>query len=137
MDDGAPWGSTGELSTGLALWLIGLGVDVIWNPPPRPRANVVVERSRGTGKRWAEPETCRDEAELRRRLEDQDHIQRALYPRIKGRSRMEALPELKHSGQVDRPEQEGSRWGLTPLPSHLADYGLVRRVDTSETVSVL
>ena len=40
----------------LALWLIGLGIEVIWNPPRCPQANGVVERSQGTGKRWAEPE---------------------------------------------------------------------------------
>jgi hypothetical protein len=136
VDNGAPWGSTGELPTELALWLIGLGVGVIWNPARRPQANGVVERSQGTGKRWAEPETCCDEAELRQRLEDQDHIQRALYPRSKGQSRMEAFPGLKHSGQVYRAEEEESRWDLTPVLSHLAEYVLVRRVDTSGTVSV-
>src|SRR5262249_41428562 len=66
----------------------------------------------------------------------QDHIQRALYPRFKGRSRMEAFPGLKHSGQVYRPEEEESRWDLTAVLSHLADYVVVRRVDTSGTVSV-
>ncbi len=136
VDNGAPWGSTGELPTDLALWLIGLGVGVIWNPPRCPRANGVVERSQGTGKRWAEPGTCRDVDELRRRLEEQDHIQRALYPRFRGLSRMEAFPGLSHSGRPYRPEEEGAEWDLAPVLSHLADYVLVRRVDSSGTVSV-
>jgi hypothetical protein len=136
VDNGAPWGSTGELPTALALWLIGSGVEVIWNPPRCPQANGVVERSQGTGKRWAEPGTCRDDAELRRRLEEQDHIQRALYPRFKGLSRMEAFPGLRHSGRVYRPDEEESVWDLAPVLSHLADYVLVRRVDGGGTVSV-
>ncbi len=136
VDNGAPWGSTGELPTELALWLIGLGVRVIWNPPRCPQANGVVERSQGTGKRWAEPATCRDEAELRRRLEEQDHIQREVYPRIRGLSRMEAFPGLRHSGRAYRPEEEEVVWDLAPVPSHLSDYVLARRVDSSGTVSV-
>ncbi|HSU83282.1 MAG TPA: hypothetical protein VLR69_12745 [Thermoanaerobaculia bacterium] len=136
VDNGTPWGSTGELPTELALWLIGLGVEMIWNPPRRPQANGVVERSQGTGKRWAEPGTCRDVAELRLRLEEQDDIQRALYPRFKGLSRMEAFPGLKHSGRAYRPDEEERAWDLEPVLSHLADYVLVRRVDGSGTVSV-
>jgi hypothetical protein len=66
VDDGAPWGSAGDLPAALALWAIGLGPGVIWNPPRCPRANGVVEHPRGTGKRWAEPQTCPDEGELRR-----------------------------------------------------------------------
>jgi hypothetical protein len=136
VDNGAPWGSTGELPTDLALWLIGLGVGVIWNPPRRPQFNGVVERSQGTGKRWAEPGTCPDEAELRRRLEEQDHIQRALYPRVKGLSRMEAFPGLRHSGRSYGPEQEAVVWDLARVLDHLAGYALVRQVDSSGTVSV-
>jgi hypothetical protein len=135
VDNGAPWGSTGGLPTGLALWLIGLGVGVIWNPPRRPQANGAVERSQGTGKRWAEPATCRDADELRRRLEEQDHIQRELYPRFKGLSRMEAFPALAHSGRAYRPEGEEAAWDLAPVLGHLADYVLARRVNGSGMVS--
>jgi hypothetical protein len=136
VDNGAPWGSVGELPTELALWLIGLGVSVIWNPPRRPQANGVVERSQGTGKRWAEPWTCRDEAELSRRLEEQDHIQRALYPRPGGPSRMEAFPGLAHSGRPYRADGEEAAWDLTAALGHLADYVLARRVDVSGMVSL-
>jgi hypothetical protein len=33
VDNGWPWGSTGELPTDLAMWLIGLGVEVICDHP--------------------------------------------------------------------------------------------------------
>jgi transposase InsO family protein len=136
VDNGWPWGSAGDLPTDLALWLIGLGVKVIWNPPRCPQANGVVERSQGTGKRWAEPETCRDMAELQRRLQEQDHIQRELYPSIHGRSRMEAFPGLKHSGRVYQPEEEASQWKLKRVLEALADSLVVRRVDASGTISL-
>ena len=136
VDNGAPWGSTGDFPTALALWLIGLGVEMIWNPARRPQANGVVERSQGTGKRWAEPATCADAAELQRRVDQQDRIQRELYPSIRGRSRLEAYPELKHSGRAYRTEDEAALWALPRVLAHLAGYVLVRRVDPSGTVSL-
>jgi hypothetical protein len=136
VDNGWPWGSTGELPTDLALWLIGLGVDVLWNPPRCPQANGVVERSQGTGKRWADPPTCRDVHELRQRLQEQDTIQRERYPSIKGHSRMEAFPGLRHSGRPYRPEEEAARWDLGRVLDHLSGYVLVRRVDGSGTISL-
>ena len=96
VDNGSPWGSAGDLPTALALWLIGLGIGVIWNPARRPQDNGVVERSQGTGKRWAEPPTCADAAELQRRIDDLDGIQREEYPSIGGMSRLEAFPGLRH-----------------------------------------
>jgi hypothetical protein len=136
VDNGAPWGSTGELPTDLALWLIGLGVEVIWNPPRCPQANGVVEHSQGTGKRWAEPARCRDAAELQRRVEDQDRIQRELYPSVAGRSRWEAFPGLHHSGRPYRPEDEASGWDLGRVLGHLAEYVVVRRADGGGAISL-
>jgi hypothetical protein len=136
VDNGAPWGSTGELPTDLALWLIGLGVEMIWDPPRRPRANGVVERSQGTGKRWAEAPSCRDAAELQRRVDDQDRIQRELYPSISGSSRWEAFPGLRHSGRPYRVEDEASVWDLGRVLGHLAEYVVVRRADGGGTISL-
>src|SRR6266853_543045 len=68
VDNGAPWGSRGDLPTDLALWSIGLAVGVDCNPPRRPQDNGVVERSQGTAKRWGEPWTCDSPEELPRRL---------------------------------------------------------------------
>jgi transposase InsO family protein len=136
VDNGWPWGSAGELPTDLALWLIGLGVEVIWNPPRCPQANGVVERSQGTGKRWADPSTCRDLDELARRLREQDAIQRERYPSIRGRSRLEAFPGLRHSGRPYLAEEEAARWELRPVLEHLGGYVLVRRVDGSGTISL-
>ena len=137
VDNGAPWGSAADLPTELALWLIGLGVAVLRNPPRCPQDNGVVERSQGTGKRWAEPHTCRDADELRRRLEEQGAIQREQYPSIKGRSRIEAFPGLKHSGREYRPESEAAAWDLSLVLRHLAGYVLARRADGGGIVSLL
>jgi hypothetical protein len=136
VDNGVPWGSVGDLPTDLALWLSGLGVDLACNPPRRPQDNGVVERSQGTGKRWAEPATCADADELRRRLRDMDHIQRAEYPSVGGRSRLQAYPRLAHSGRAYSAAWERRHWSLGRVLDHLAAYAVPRKVDRSGMVSL-
>src|ERR1051326_4767601 len=80
VDNGYPWGNWNDLPTALALWLVGLGVGVHWNEPRHPEQNAKVERSQGTGSRWAEPWTYRTAAALQQRFEREDRIQRELYP---------------------------------------------------------
>jgi hypothetical protein len=113
-------GSSGDLPSALALWLIGLDVGVVWNPPRRPQKNGVVERSQGTGKRWAEPHACSRPEELQRRLEEMDGIQRQEYPSLHGRSRLEAFPQLNHSGRAYSPAWERRHWSLAAVLTHLA-----------------
>src|SRR5262245_63729085 len=80
VDNGGPWGSAADLPPELALWLLGLGIDMHWNDPHTPQQNGVVERSQGTSKGWAEPGRCGSAAELQRRLDEMDAIQRERYP---------------------------------------------------------
>jgi len=136
VDNGVPWGSWGDLPTDLVLWLIGLAITVDANPPRRPQDNGVVERSQGTGKRWAEPRAHDTAEELQRRLEEMDDIQRREYPSVNGRSRLEAFPQLAHSGRPYAPGWERANWSLATVTTHLAGYAVPRRVDRSGTVSV-
>jgi hypothetical protein len=136
VDNGTPWGSAGDLPTELALWLFGLGIEVTWNPPRRPQDNGVVERSQGTGKRWSEPPTCDGPGELQRRIDELDEIQRAEYPSIEGRSRLEAFPGLRHSGRAYRREEEASTWSLESALAHLSTYVVPREVDAKGVLSL-
>lgn len=136
VDNGKPWGSWSDLPTVLALWLIGLGVEVIWNPPRQPQKNGVVERSQGTAKRWAEPQCCASVAELQRRLHDDDRLQRERYPFLGRRSRWEVFPGLRHSGRAYGVADEGRRWELERVLRHLAEYAVTRRVDRTGQVSL-
>jgi hypothetical protein len=60
VDNGYPWGTSRDLPSELALWLIGLGVEPIWNPPGQPTYNPKVERSNGVTQQWGELHTCTD-----------------------------------------------------------------------------
>ncbi len=99
VDNGGPWGSDGDWPPDLALWLIGCVITVHYNDPHSPTQYAVVERSQGTGKRWADPEQCDTPEELQVCLHYADRVQREVYPSIEGQSRAAAYPGLKHSGR--------------------------------------
>lgn len=136
VDNGTPWGSKGDLPTDLALWLVGLGVAVYYNPARRPQDNGVVERMQGVAKAWCEPHTCASAAELQQRLEQMDHIQRAEYPRYQGRSRLAAHPALAHSGQSYSQAWERQHWCVQKVLEHLAGYAVPRRVSKKGMLSI-
>jgi hypothetical protein len=137
VDNGTPWAAPrADLPTELALWLAGLGVDVHYIPPRQPRRNGVVERSQGVAKAWAESQTCASPAELQRRLERMDDIQRAAYPSCAGQSRLEAHPELAHSGRPYSVGWERQHWDLTRVREYLASFAVPRRVRCQGSVSV-
>jgi hypothetical protein len=136
VDNGAPWGSRGDLPTDLVCWLAGLGVEVTANPPRCPQANGVVERSQGVGKQWCEPWTCGSSVELQERLEVMDRVQRERYPSVRGRSRLEAYPGLEHSGRAYDPAQEETSWDLGKVWELVGMHRVPRRVEGRGQVSV-
>jgi transposase InsO family protein len=136
VDNGAPWGGWNDLPTALALWLAGLGVATVWNPPRRPQDNGVVERSQRTGKAWAEPGRCADARELQERLDEMDAIQREAYPAVAGRSRAEAYPGLEHSGRAYSRQEEQRVWDLQAARRMLARMRARRKVDRQGRISL-
>jgi hypothetical protein len=136
IDNGKPWGSWSDLPPVLALWLIGLGIDLLWIPVRQPRRNGVVERSQGTGKRWGDPARCDDAAQLQRALDEADRLQRELYPYVGDRARMQVWPGLEHAGRPYHARHEPRRWRLERVLEHLAGYAVPRRVDRTGLVSV-
>jgi hypothetical protein len=136
VDNGAPWGSRGDLPTDLVCWLAGLGVAVVANPPRCPQANGVVERGQGVGKQWCEPWTCGSADELQRRLEEMDRVQREAYPVRGGPSRLAAHPGLKHSGRGYEVTREGSSWDLQKVWDLVGLHRVPRQVDRGGKLSV-
>jgi len=136
LDNGIPWGAMVDLPSELTLWLLGLDIGIMFNPPRRPQDNGVIERSQGTGKRWAEPGACANATELQRRLQDMDVIQREEYPSLQGRSRLAVHPRLQHSGRAYSRQWERQHWRLDLVLEHLAGYAVPRQVDTSGSVSI-
>lgn len=132
VDNGFPWGSTGDFPTDFSLWIIGLGIDMIWNPPRQPQKNGVVERSQGTGKRWAEPSQCQSAEQLQQQIDEMDSLQREDYPQAEQKSRMELFPQLQHSGRAYDAATETWQWQRAA--DHLSQYCARRRVDRAGVV---
>jgi hypothetical protein len=136
VDNGKPWGSWSDLPPALALWLIGLGIEVVWNDPRCPQQNGVVERSQGTAKRWAEPCRCPSHEELQRRVSYDDVLQRERYPVKQGQSRLRLHPGLVHSGRAYSQQGEAAVWAMAAVSEHLSGYAVSRRVCRGGKVSV-
>jgi transposase InsO family protein len=118
VDNGAPFGSpTGYAPPPLSLWLIGQGVNMIWNKPYRPTQNAKVEKLQVTDSpqdplglghttsRWAEVSKARTTEELQQRLERIVTMQRERYPvrRLEGKTRLQAFPALLSGKRPYRP----------------------------------
>src|SRR5262249_14995596 len=120
VDNGYPWGTPRDLPSELALWLIGLGVEPIWNPPGRPTCNPKCERSNGLTEQWGELRTCADCREAARRLDWVCRVQREEYPAIRGRARVEVFPALRARRRVYQQARERAQWDLARVDAFLA-----------------
>ena len=109
---------------------------MIWNPPRQPQKNGVVERSQGTGKRWAEPKSCDSPEALQANLDEMDQMQREAYPYLGHPSRLACFPSLPHSGLPYSREMEGTQWDWERVALHVSQYCAVRKVDSSGVVWV-
>jgi transposase len=136
VDNGYPWGSGGEFPPEMALWLIGLGIEMVWIPPACPQQNGVVERAQGTGQRWTEPGTCTAREELQRRCDELDRLQRERYPYRDQCSRWQVYPSLKHTGRTYRRREEASAWDVSKVWAVIGQQVVQRRVDASGSVSL-
>ena len=107
-DNGYPFANTGDRSipTALALWIVSLGVEVIFNRPHSPQQNGSVECVQRISSRWANPQACFIAGEFQQTLNQasNDHIF-VLRQRSKGdQTRAEQYPELLHNPRQYHPD---------------------------------
>lgn len=103
VDNGLPLGSpTRQLTPVLALWLIAVDVDMIWNKPACPQQNGRVEKMQDTTARWAEIEQASSLSNLQTRLDTALALHRQTYPvvRLGGKTRLMAFPQLETSRRL-------------------------------------
>ena len=136
VDNGAPWGGWSELPPDLALWLLGLGIALVWNKPRHKQGNAVVERANGVCQRWVDARTCPDAAALQAHLDWATTLQRERYPIGAGPSRLAAFPALAAGGTPYDPAQEGAQWDERRVWTWLGERVLVRRVDKVGRISL-
>lgn len=136
LDNGLPWGNWNDLPTATALWLVGLAIELIFNPPRQPQYNGVVEKSQDTGQRWCEPHACQTVGQLQHSLDDVDRLQREEYPSLQGRSRLQVFPELQQTSRPYTVAWERRAWDLRRAQEYLAGFVAVRQANKQGQVSV-
>jgi hypothetical protein len=135
-DNGHPWGSSTDLPPALALWLVGLGIGVIYNPPRTPQKNGCVERFHGLAEPWAEPETFAKVEGYQQRLDWVVRVQREVYPAIQKQSRLQAYPALAKVARPYDPSREVDTWDLERVKDYLAQGVWRRRVNQIGRISI-
>jgi len=136
LDNGLPWATWNDLPTAFALWLVGLGMELLFNPPRQPQYNGVVEKSQDTGQRWCEPHRCRTADVLQACLDAMDRRQREEYPSLQGRSRMAVFPALRQPLQAYTPAWEEGAWDLRRAQDYLAGFVATRQANKQGQISV-
>lgn len=137
-DNGKPWGHPHlKVPTALTLWLVGLGVRVIFGRPGQSTDNAVVERCHGVLEAWVEPSQCASLAQLAARLQAFARCQRERYPACAGRSRQDAFPELAHHPRSYQRAQDAQVWQQERVIVYVARYTFARKVEKNGRITLL
>lgn len=107
MDNGRPFGDPQlELIPPISLWLIGLGIQVIWNKPRCPQQNAKVERCQEVMARWTEFKKCKNAFDLQIRLWEEANFYNYHFPirAFNNQTRKKCFPSLSFTGQKWNPK---------------------------------
>jgi hypothetical protein len=128
VDNGKPFGDPQRASVPeLALWLIGLGIKVVWSRIRTPKDNATVERMQRTTACWSEPQQCHSLEELQLKLNQIGSIQRDRYTlkRRRGKTRGELYAAL---GRNRRRYCSNRSFDVKKVYTYLQKLVFVRRV---------
>ena len=136
-DNGTPWGTTTQVPSALALWLVGLGIEPVLGRPKQSTDNAVVERSHGVLNGWVEPQQCADFEDLQSNLQAFVRVQRERYPYRQGQSRLETYPELMRQPRPYHRAQDAQLWSLQKVLDYLATFRFQRKVEVNGRFTLL
>lgn len=129
VDNGKPFGDPQGCSVPvLALWLIGLGIEMIWNRPRNPTDNAKVERMQGTTSKWAEIDKCTSYTQLQTNLDKAAQIQREKYQvkRLNFQVRKQRYAQLWNNS---RKYDCSLAFDITRVGNYLSKVMFVRKVN--------
>lgn len=109
LDNGRPFANTVDrtLPTALVVWLVALGVEVIFNQVYSPQQNGTVECTQRISKAWANPKKCESADQLQKALNQvvEDHLKVYRIRRKADQTRQQIYPELFQNDRLYRPQQ--------------------------------
>jgi hypothetical protein len=137
LDHGHPWAAGNQdLPSLFQLWLIGLGIEVVFSRVHHPQDNGKVERAHRTLQAWSAPTHCHDLAHLQHSLDCAIVLQRQFYPNRHGQSRWQRFPALSHCERPYQQNHEAQHWSLSCVCAFLQTQQWQRKVDRSGRISL-
>lgn len=137
LDHGQPWAAgKQDLPSLFQLWLVGLGIDVVFTRVRHPQDNGKVERAHRTLQAWSAPKHCRTLLHLQQSLDRSIVLQRQLYPDRHGQTRWQRFPTLSHPYRPYQREHEAQLWSLQRVYAFLQPQQWQRKVDSSGRISL-
>jgi hypothetical protein len=136
-DNGHPWGTSASVPSPLALWLVGLGIQLRFGRPRQSTDNAVVERAHGVLNGWVEPSPCADGHHLRRTLDHFATLQRERYPLADGTTRLAKYPALTTGLRPYHPAADDRSWSLQRVVDYLATFRFYRKVEVNGRFTLL
>ena len=136
MDNGSPWGTQSRLPSALGLWLVGLGIDLIYGRPRRSTDNAIVERNHGVLAQWVEAEACLDFQHCQQRLDWAVITQRERYRSPNGYTRAQTFPELFVKQRIYVTQQEHLHWSRERVALYLSGFTFHRKVEINGQITL-
>lgn len=136
MDNGTPWGTASKLPSAMGLWLVGIGIDLIYGRPARSTDNAVVERSHGVLDQWIEAHKCDDFTVCEQQLAWAVHTQRERYRVDKGQTRIQKHPDLYANPRGYEPQQDSLLWSRYRVRHYLSGFSFQRKVEKNGRITL-
>lgn len=137
VDNGGPWGRQQNTPSGLALWMVGLGIEVRWIRPKTPKDNPQIERANRLIDDWSEPHQCTSLTQWQQRLNHMIQRQRDEYPICWGRSRTQLHPDFYTVARPYQRQTESQHWDLAPIQRLLSQFVWQRVVSAKGQLTVM
>lgn len=136
MDNGSPWGTQSKLPSAFGLWLVGLGIDLIYGRPAHSTDNAVVERDHGVLAQWVEPERCANFQACQRQLAWASQTQRERYRWPGELTRAQTFPALYHNPRTYTPKTDARQWQSERVQAYLAQFVFQRKVEVNGRITL-
>lgn len=135
-DNGQPFGVTADrsLPSALAIWLVSLGIDLIFNRPRTPQQNGSVECTQRISSRWANCSKCPDPQSLQKALD------RVAYEHIhvfRQRAKQDQTRAEQYSTLFDNPRKyEPDKVDPNKVSNYLTQFRWQRTVYPNGRISI-
>lgn len=136
MDNGMPWGTQSRLPSALGLWLVGLGIDLIYGRPRRSTDNAIVERDHGVLAQWVEAEHCSNFQRCQQQIDWAVMTQRERYRSPNGYTRAQAFPDLFVKRRIYVTEADYDQWSRERVARYLSRFTFYRKVEMNGQITL-